>query len=325
MLAKLRLSLTTTTILLLASVACTRTDNSSSAQDSELIQLKQDYLRFQQEHQSLLLEMAKIRQENEAFKAGLADGIYQDTEIKNQFILTQKKLNSQQQEYQSLQKDYAQLEASIEPLAERLKASMAAHHKELIGTKLDSLELKNGRHIKQGEVTEITNEALQLKFSGGLIWITYAELPTDIQERFFFDPLLISSNALLSKKPDAPKTVPSPKDKQNVHTPSVEEAFAERNRQVMAQHKLSVEKKVTNLKKDLIAYNKRLNQLNLDRSNLSKKMNKGGGIKTSAADRNKAFNSIDIDIGKMKSAVKATETRITSWEKELAKPAVIEK
>lgn len=325
MLSKLRFFIVSASILLLATISCTRGNKSESVQESELLQLRREYLKFQQEHQVLLLEMAKIRQENEALKAGLADGAFKDKEIESQFIESQKKLKSQQHEYQSLLKDYAQLEASIAPLAERLKASMAAHRKELIGIKLENIELTNGREIKQCEVAEITNEAMRLKFTGGLIWVKYAELPPELQERFFFDPLLISSKALLSKNPDTPKKDPTTTRDNKRSSSPMEEAFAERHRKEMEQHKLSVEKRISSLKKELTGYKKRLEKLNIDRSNLTEKVNQKGGIKISAADRNKAFNSIDIDIGKMKSAIKATETRITTWEKGLAKPAVVDK
>ena len=117
-------------------------------------------------------------------------------------IQTQKNLSSQQNEYQSLLTDYATLEATIAPIASRLDASIAAHRKELIGTKLGTLVLKNDHQLHQVEVVEINDNALRLKSQDGWTWVNHTDLPLQIQKRFFYDILLVSPKALISETPD---------------------------------------------------------------------------------------------------------------------------
>jgi chromosome segregation ATPase len=304
--------ITATFFLLLG--ACTRTENEPPSPNPELTQLKRDFLQLQTEHQEQLTRMTAIKQENEALKAGWASGLEHDDETEKLLVQTQKKLNNQQREYQTLQRDYAKLEASIAPLVSRLKSSIAAHRKELIGTNLGTVALKDGRQLHQCEVVEVTDQSLRLKFDDGSIRVAYADLPPPIQQRFFYDPITVPGSALLDKEPEAKP----PADASPPSTSPMEEAFAERHRQELLQHNSLIEQKIGDLENVITSSKQRIQTLIQNRSRTAQKFNqRSGSIKRSTADRDKALQEIDSEISTLGLAIKAAEIRINSWQKEL--------
>lgn len=315
--SKLRVLASMATALLLALNSCTRSKPSPDL-EIELDRLKHDYLKLQNEHHELQSKMTALGQENEVFKAGLTAGYNQDKEIKNQLIQTQKNLNSQQREYQALLKDYAMLEASIIPLASRLKAGMAAHRKELIGTKLGKVVLRNGRLLNQVEVTKITDKSLGFKFEGGLIEVKFADLPEPIQQRFFFDSLLVSPGALLSETPDTQKSDTKLNNAKHAQA-LIEEAFAKRNQQELDLFQVSLLKRIPELEKKISDAKQQIRELKKDRIEAGRIFSQTGGkIKRSSADRENGVKIIDLKISKLEVAIISAEAQIKSWKKEAA-------
>lgn len=303
-----------TAIFFLLLGACTRTDKDPPPPNPELTRLKQDYLQLQSEHREQLARMTVIKQQNEALKAGWASGVKSDEETERRLVETQRKLNSQQREYQTLQQDYAKLEASIAPLISRLKSSIAAHRKELIGTNLGTITLKNGRQLHQSEVIEVADQSLLLKFVDGSIRVAYADLPPPIQQRFFYGPLTVPGTALLDKEPGSKPPADAPRPS----TSPMEEAFAERHRQELTQHNSQIKQKMAALENEITSSKQRIKTLVQNRSKTAQKFSqRSGSIKRSAADRDKALQEIDSEISTLRLNIQAAETRIKSWQKEL--------
>jgi len=304
------------TAMLLANTSCSQSENPSTTSDIELTQLKLEYLQLQKEHRQLLSKITALKQENEVLQTGIAPGADQSEDAQIQLNQARKKISSHIKEYQALQKDYADLKASIAPLASRLQASISAHRKELIGTELGTVVLKNDRQLLKAVVTEINDDSLKVKFDGGLIKVAYADLPYSIQQRFFYDPLLVSPAALLAESPDADKPVTP--QKQINPLVLIQAAFAERHRQELVQLKISLQQKIPELESKILKAQHQIKNLKSDRSATLKKFSgSGSNIRRSPVDRDKALNTIDTDIRMLELAIQAAEVQIKSWQKEL--------
>ncbi len=304
-------------LLLQIPAACSRNDKTPDLPSAEQAQVERGFLQLQKELQELRPRMVKLQQENEAFKAGSASVAMHDKDVENRLSQTQIKLNNLQHEYQTLQQDYSDLEKSISPLVSRLQASVAAHRKELIGTDLGTITLKSGRQLRQSKVTGITDQALRLKFSEGWLNVPYADLPSPIQQRFFFETILVPSEALLSKTPDTQQTDPLPKPKTNDSSP-MEEAFAEQHRRELKQYQLSIQPKIISLNKKTSLAKKQITNLKRERIKTSQTFSRrSGSIKRSSADLDKALNKIDSEIHRLSLAITVAEGQIKGWKKEL--------
>ena len=317
---KLRQSFTITS-LLLALGACTQNNPSPLSSSQELNKLEQEYLLLQKENRELQTQLKAFKQVHESSKLRSASDSNHNDDLEQQLLQAQKKLTGQNHEYQSLLTDYAVLESSIAPLASRLQASIAAHRKELIGTKLGTVVLKNDRQLHQVEVTDVNDDSLHLKFSDGWTWIKSGDLPLPIQQRFFYKPILVSPSALLSETPEIeplPSTQPSPAEQAKA---LITAAFAERNRQALAKAQASLKNRIPELEKKISKATQQIQYLKLERKDVTRKFSRPSKIKRSSIDRNKALNKIDLEIRKLDIAIQAANLQIKNWKQELIRNA----
>ncbi len=280
--------------------------------------MQREYLQLQNKFQQLQSKTVILQQENEAYKAVSTALAKQDQNVVKRLTQTQKKLNHLQQEYQALQQDYSDLKKSINPLVAQLQASVAAHRKELIGTELGTVILKSGRHLKQSQVTGITDQALRIKFSEGWVNVPRADLPRPIQQRFFFEMMLVPSAALLTESPVSKVAKPVSQEKKAPRSSPVEEAFAKRHRLELDRYQASIQPKIDSLKEKISSAKKQISKLRSDRTKASRYFTgRSGSIRRSPVDRDRALEKIDTDIRRLNIAITAAEAQINGWKKEL--------
>lgn len=303
--------------LLLALTSCTQDSKTPLSSRQELVRLQREYLLLQKERQDLQTQVTAFKQVHETYKLSLASRLDHNKALEEQLLATQKNLISQQHEYQSLLADYVSLEASIAPLAARLKASVATLRKKLIGTELGTVVLKNERQLHQAVVTEITDDALRIKSKSGWTWVEYVDLPPTIQKRFFHAPLLVSPEALIFETPAVkePTLVP---DKNEQARALIEAAFAKRHQLELAQFRVFMQDKIPALEKKIVLAKQQIKNLSSEKKNVSRQYSRSSGsIKRSTVDRDKAMSRIDADIRKLETAIQTAKLQISSWKKEL--------
>ncbi|NOX99286.1 MAG: hypothetical protein GXP30_06095 [Verrucomicrobia bacterium] len=290
-----------------------------------MTETEQEYLLLQKEYRTLQSKMTALQQAYESLKLRQASNTSLNEDISEELSRIQKDLKSQQNEYQSLQADYASLKATITPISSRLAASVAAHRRELIGTDLGTVVLKNERQLYQAVVTEITDDKLRIKFKDGWTWVSSTNLPTEIQQRFFYDPFLVPPSALLTESPVTEETPPAASPA-GLAQALVEAAFAEAHRKELARLQISLQNKIPLLEKKIVAAQQQVKNLKKDRLKTAQLYNRGSSrIKRSSADRNKAFERIDKDIRKLEIAIQTAKIQIKGWQKELLKNKITDK
>ncbi len=305
--------------LLLTLNSCKPDNRTPRSLRQNLAETEQEYLLLQKEHRALQTKMIALQQAYESLKLRQSSKTSLNEGISEQLTRLQKNLKAQQNEYRSLQADYAGLEATIAPISSRLTASVAAHRKELVGAELGTVVLNNERQLHQSVVTDITDDALRLKFKDGWIWVPSTELPTQIQQRFFYNPLLVAPKALLSKSPLPEKAPPAVNPAEHAQA-LVEAAFAEANRRELARLQISLQNKIPLLEKKILKAQQQVKNLKNDRLKTAQLYNQGSSrIKRSSVDRNKAFEKIDADIRRLEIAIQGAEVQIKSWQNELLK------
>lgn len=302
---------------LLTASACQRKEDASSL-DSPLSPIEREYTQLQQDYRALQTQVTQLQQQNQAFKASENASIEQDQAISQQLAQTQKNLNALQREYQALQQDYASLKNSISPLNQSLKTLTDAFRGNLIGTKLGTVVLKNGRQLQQCTIIQVTDDTLRVKYDSGWVNISYDQLTPELQKRFFPAPVLVSSVDLLGEKTTPPAKPLTSTTAQKPSVSLLEKAFIQRQRRELEQYHRSIPPKIKHLETKITRAHQQIASLKKERIKTSQYYRKrSGSIKRSSVDLDRALKKINGDIRKLSLAIQVANTQIESWKKEL--------